>query len=101
MVIRSARGNQSGAAAGVRQGSKRASANGARSDFMPLIVAYGGTDHRLAWSVGIGLRPAKFHEKLDALGGACFSLPAGRKAGRASIPVVLRPCQASVNVRLL
>src|ERR1019366_4758225 len=38
MVIRSALGNQSGAAAGVRQGSIRASANAARSDFMPLIV---------------------------------------------------------------
>src|ERR1035437_4241405 len=38
MVIRSARGNQSGAAAGVRQGIIRASANAARSDFMPLIV---------------------------------------------------------------
>ena len=38
MVIRSARGNQSGAAAGVRLGIIRASANRARSDFMPLIV---------------------------------------------------------------
>src|ERR1035437_8556409 len=31
----------------------------------------------------MGLRPAKSHEKLDALGGACFSLPAGRQAGHA------------------
>src|SRR5450432_1009000 len=23
-----------------------------------------GTDHRFLWSVGMGLRPAKFHEKL-------------------------------------
>src|ERR1017187_10549931 len=34
----------------------------------------------------MGLRPAKAHEKLDARGGACFSLPAGRKAGPASMP---------------
>src|ERR1035441_8823258 len=38
MVIRSARGNQSGAAAHVIPGSTRASASGAHSDFMPLIV---------------------------------------------------------------
>src|ERR1035437_4183662 len=31
----------------------------------------------------MGLRPAKSHEKLDALGGGCFSLPAGRQAGHA------------------
>src|ERR1039458_7825068 len=38
MVIRSARGNQSGAAAHGIPGSIRASASGAHSDFMPLIV---------------------------------------------------------------
>src|ERR1035437_6148225 len=31
----------------------------------------------------MGVPPAKRHEKLDALGGACFSLPAGRQAGHA------------------
>src|SRR5450759_4401595 len=31
----------------------------------------------------MGVPPAKLHEKLDALGGACFSLPAGRQAGHA------------------
>jgi hypothetical protein len=36
-----------------------------------------------SWPVGMGRRPAKLHEKLDALGGACFSLPAGRQAGHA------------------
>src|ERR1035437_10320378 len=38
MVIISARGNQSGPAAGVRQGIISASAHGAHNDFMPLIV---------------------------------------------------------------
>src|ERR1035437_1831732 len=40
----------------------------------------------------MGVPPAKLHEKLDALGGACFSLPAGRQAGHAWFfePVVPR-----------
>ena len=39
----------------------------------------------------MGLRPAEFPEKPEAKGGACFSLPAGRKAGGAG-GLVFRPC---------
>ena len=43
---------------------------------------------------GWAFPPAKLHERLDAVGGACFSLPAGRKAG-------LTTCGFSTPVNLL
>src|ERR1035441_5416709 len=67
MVIRSARGNQSGAAAHVIPGSTRASASGAHSDFMPLIVrslaqrrkgtSLPGLVGRTPWSARVPLDP--------------------------------------------
>src|ERR1035437_3035559 len=44
--------------------------------------------------VGMGVPPAKLHEKLDALGGACFSLPVGRQAGQACFFDPVYPSEA-------
>jgi hypothetical protein len=43
----------------------------------------------------MGLRPAKSHEKLDARGRVCFSLPAGRQAGGGFSP--LPPCEQRIS----
>src|ERR1017187_8427441 len=99
MVIRSARGNQSGAAAHVIPGSIRASASGAHSDFMPLIVrslaqrrkgtALPGLVGRTPWSARAPLDPLVANAA-QAKGGPAFSpgrgLPHNRPRALATNP---------------